>query len=139
MEQFSVWYRDARPRLQQKRSKESQMKMARYLNLLFVALFSILGQPVFSDQNAFVIGSFKSLEAAHAEASRIGEKLGTELIVEEILTDSVILHRLLIPYPMDPKSEKELSRELISLGVKDVWRSRVDLNEDGRLYQSRNQ
>ena len=113
--------------------------MDRYLHLLFVVLFSILGQPVFSAQNVFVIGSFKSSEAAHTEASRISEELGAELIIKEVLIDSVIFHRLLIPYPTDPNLEKELSRELVFLGVKDIWRSKIDLNEDGQLYQSGNQ
>ncbi len=90
--------------------------MDRYLHLLFVVLFSILGQPVFSAQNVFVIGSFKSSEAAHTEASRISEELGAELIIKEVLIDSVIFHRLLIPYPTDPNLEKELSRELGSVG-----------------------
>ena len=79
------------------------------------------------------------MESAHTEASRISEELDAELIIKEVLIDSVIFHRLLIPCPTDPNLEKELSRELVSLGVKDIWRSKIDLNEDGRFYQLGNQ
>ena len=113
--------------------------MARYLQTFFVVPFLILAQPVFSAQHAFVIGSFKYSESAHTEASRISEELDAELIIEEVLIDSVIFHRLLIPCPTDPNLEKELSQELVSLGVKNIWRSEIDLNEDGRFYQAGNQ
>ena len=113
--------------------------MARYLRPLFVLPFLIFGPLVFSAQNVFVIGSYKSSKAAHAEASRITKKLDAELIIEEILIDSVLYHRLVIPYPMDPGFEKELSRELVSLGIKDIWRSRIDLNEVEHLHQLGNQ
>ncbi len=85
--------------------------MAKYLQTFFVVPFLILAQPVFSAQYAFVIGSFKYLESAHTEASRISEELDADLIIEEVLIDSVIFHRLLIPCPTDPNLEKELSRE----------------------------
>ena len=113
--------------------------MARYLRPLFVLPFLIFGPLVFSAQNVFVIGSYKSSKAAHAEASRITKKLDAELIIEEILIDSVLYHRLMLPYPMDPGFEKELSQELVSLGIKDIWRSRIDLNEVERRHQLGNQ
>ncbi|MDC2963995.1 SPOR domain-containing protein [Gammaproteobacteria bacterium] len=115
------------------------MKMVRHLQTLFAVPFLILAQQVFSAQHAFVIGSFKDSESAHTEASRISEELDAEVVVEEILIDSVIFHRLLIPRPANPNLEKELTRELVSLGVKDIWHTKIDLNEDGRFYQLGNQ
>ena len=107
-----------------------------YFRLCFVVSFLIFVLPAFSAQNVFVLGSFKSLEAAHAEAYRISDELDVDLLIKEVLIDSLIFHRLLLPYSMDPTLERELARELVSLGVKDIWRSKTDLNESESFRQS---
>jgi hypothetical protein len=107
-----------------------------YFRLFLIVPFLIFVLPVFSAQNVFVLGSFKSLEAAHKEASRISDELDVDLLVKEVLIDSFIFHRLLVPYSMDPTLERELARELVALGVKDIWRAKTDLNETESFRQS---
>ena len=78
-----------------------------YFRLFWIVPFLIFVLPVFSAQNVFVLGSFKSLEAAHKEAYRISDELDVDLHVKEVVIDSFIFHRLLVPYSMDPTLERE--------------------------------
>ena len=55
-----------------------------YFRLFLIVPFLIFVLPVFSAQNVFVLGSFKSLEAAHEEAYRISDELGVDLLVKEV-------------------------------------------------------
>ena len=112
------------------------MSVTRGFRLFWVILLLIIAVPIFSAQNVFVLGSFKSPDAAYAEASRISQELKLELHIEEILIDGISFHRLLLPYSMDPLLETELPQKLIYLGVKDVWRSRADLSEVAKVSQS---
>ena len=103
--------------------------MTIYFRFFLMVPFLLFVLPVFSAQNVFVLGSFKSPEGAHAEALRISDELNFDVLIEEILIEGLILHRLLLPYSMDPTLERELARELVALGVKDIWRSKTDFNE----------
>ena len=80
--------------------------MTIYFRLFLMVPFLLFVLPVFSAQNAFVVGSFKSGEAARAEALRISDELNFDVLIEEILIEGLILHRLLLPYSMDPTLER---------------------------------